>query len=57
MTPTLLGPRVTVSVGYAVARPGKEFEQLYRAADRALYEAKAGGRDQVVAGDPWSDLV
>ena len=48
---------MTVSVGYAVARPGKEFEELYRAADRALYEAKAGGRDQVVADDPWGDLV
>ena len=50
-------PHVTVSIGYAVARPGKELEELYRAADRALYEAKAGGRDQVVAEEPWGDLV
>lgn len=51
------GPGATVSIGYALARPGRRLEELYRAADRALYEAKAAGRDRVVAEDPSGDLV
>jgi diguanylate cyclase (GGDEF)-like protein len=41
--------RLTASVGVASARPGQElsFESLYRLADRALYQAKAAGRDRV----------
>ena len=39
--------RVTVSVGIALRREGETFDQLYAAADRALYAAKAAGRDRV----------
>ncbi|UVE18989.1 GGDEF domain-containing protein [Pseudomonas sp. LS44] len=41
---------VTMSIGVACMRPadGGEFSQLYECADRALYRAKALGRNQVV---------
>ena len=40
--------RVTVSIGIATTdRAGYDFPQLMKAADAALYEAKAGGRDRV----------
>jgi diguanylate cyclase (GGDEF)-like protein len=48
------GVEVTLSVGVA-ARTGKalHYDELYRRADRALYAAKAAGRNRVaVAGDP-----
>jgi diguanylate cyclase (GGDEF)-like protein len=41
--------RVTASFGVAVARPLDETrDELVEAADHALYEAKARGRDQVI---------
>jgi diguanylate cyclase (GGDEF)-like protein len=40
--------QVTISAGVAVSRAGETFEQLYAAADRALYAAKAAGRNRVV---------
>jgi diguanylate cyclase (GGDEF)-like protein len=44
--------RVTVSVGLAFLRPGDDATQLLGRADRALYRAKAAGRDRVeVEGD------
>lgn len=44
--------RVTASFGIAVLRPDEgEPEQILRRADRALYAAKAAGRDQVVTDD------
>jgi two-component system cell cycle response regulator len=49
-TPFRDGHPVTVSVGVAY-RPGDGVtaDELLRAADRALYEAKRTGRDRVVA--------
>ena len=45
--------RVTISCGVASVLPesGLSFETLLRSADRALYQAKAEGRDKVVVGD------
>lgn len=43
-------PRVTVSIGVAVARLSDSLDVLVRAADRALYAAKDAGRDRVVRG-------
>ena len=41
--------RLTTSIGVAVyPEVGKDARSLLRAADRALYRAKEGGRDRVV---------
>jgi len=48
-TPILIGDvtlRVTVSAGIALRENGDGFDRLYGLADRALYEAKAAGRNQ-----------
>ncbi|MEQ8480322.1 MAG: GGDEF domain-containing protein [Hoeflea sp.] len=39
---------VTVSGGVADSLPGEGFSQVFSRADKALYEAKAGGRDRIV---------
>jgi diguanylate cyclase (GGDEF)-like protein len=46
-------PGITVSVGVAVMDPRSEAtaDDTIRAADAALYRAKAGGRDRVITGD------
>ena len=43
--------QVTISAGVALSRAGETFDQLYAAADRALYAAKAAGRNRVVHAD------
>ncbi|MFG6414437.1 diguanylate cyclase domain-containing protein [Roseateles sp. DC23W] len=43
------GRTVSLSAGLVAAAPGEDFESLYRRADRALYAAKAAGRNRIVA--------
>ncbi|MET0519745.1 MAG: GGDEF domain-containing protein [Burkholderiaceae bacterium] len=45
--------RLTVSIGVAVAQPDRALsaDALYMQADRALYRAKAGGRNRVQLGE------
>ncbi len=40
-------PSITASVGVALRRHGEQFDQLVERADRAMYLAKASGRDRV----------
>ncbi|WP_421864553.1 transporter substrate-binding domain-containing protein [Motiliproteus sp.] len=40
-------PAFTVSIGVAEYEPGQSFNQWYEAADKALYQAKASGRNKV----------
>ncbi len=42
---------VTASIGVAEYRPDREEQDVLVAADRALYRAKAGGRNQVATGE------
>jgi len=42
---------VTVSIGVAALQPGQRGEELFSAADRALYCAKHSGRDRVVVAE------
>jgi diguanylate cyclase (GGDEF)-like protein len=52
---------VTASIGVAEVRPASDFQQLYRLADEALYDAKRAGRDCVVVqrcfNDPSDDAA
>ena len=43
--------RVTISVGVALAKPSEDLEAVIERADRALYAAKAGGRDRVTVSE------
>lgn len=40
---------ITISIGLAVWRPGESSQEMLARADRALYAAKAQGRDRVVS--------
>ncbi|MEM8767857.1 MAG: GGDEF domain-containing protein [Pseudomonadota bacterium] len=50
MVPEAPDYRLTVSVGVAAFRRGERVEDVIQRADRALYRAKAQGRDQIVRG-------
>lgn len=47
-----LGLRVTVSIGIAELAPGESHSAWLQRADRALYDAKRGGRDRIVEAPP-----
>ena len=54
-TPIVVGKfavRVTVSAGVALRDDDQTFDRLYSAADRALYQAKAGGRNRIRFASP-----
>ncbi|WP_160142879.1 sensor domain-containing diguanylate cyclase [Cellulomonas algicola] len=44
--------RLTLSAGVATLAPGESADDVLRAADDAMYAAKAAGRDQVRAAEP-----
>jgi diguanylate cyclase (GGDEF)-like protein len=46
-----IGWGVTLSAGIALHRPGESLASLTARADKALYAAKAGGRDRVMVAD------
>lgn len=46
---SVLGRRVTVSVGEARRRPGWSHDRVFEEADRAMYQAKRSGRCRLVA--------
>lgn len=43
--------RMTCSIGVSMCVPGKGFEQLYAEADKAMYTAKAKGRNRIEFSD------
>jgi diguanylate cyclase (GGDEF)-like protein len=54
-----VGVRLTMSFGVSASAPGAgfDYDEVFAAADAALYEAKRRGRDQVVAGPKPAVLV
>ena len=43
--------RATTSIGVTLARPGEGIDALLARADDAMYRAKAGGKNRVVAAE------
>ncbi len=48
---------VTASAGLVLAEAGDSFTTLYKAADRALYKAKRGGRDRTELAEQLSEAA
>jgi diguanylate cyclase (GGDEF)-like protein len=46
-----MGMPVTISVGGHLARPGETLDEILKQADKALYQAKQGGRNRLVTSD------
>lgn len=46
--PELDGNHVTASIGVAFGQAGDSYEALFEKADKALYEAKTGGRNRII---------
>jgi len=40
--------QATLSIGVTLARPGESVDGLIARADQAMYQAKQGGRNQVI---------
>jgi diguanylate cyclase (GGDEF)-like protein/PAS domain S-box-containing protein len=53
----LNGQAITASFGVAAFEPGDSPEQVIARADKALYQAKAEGRNRVVAARPSAPLI
>jgi diguanylate cyclase (GGDEF)-like protein len=54
-TPIIVGKfavRVTISAGVALRDDDQTFDRLYSEADRALYQAKAAGRNRIQFASP-----
>jgi len=54
-TPIVVGKiavRVTISAGVALRDADQTFDRLYAEADRALYQAKATGRNRIQFASP-----
>jgi diguanylate cyclase (GGDEF)-like protein len=51
------GLTVTFSAGLAECTPGESNESVIERADRALYQAKQGGRDRVVVASGTRDMA
>ena len=57
LTPSGQAVPVTASLGVAELRKGESIDTLIDRADRAMYEAKSGGRNRVMrAVEPGEDL-
>jgi diguanylate cyclase (GGDEF)-like protein len=48
---------ITISIGVAQMEPGEDAERLAARADKALYAAKHGGRDQVMPYQPGQSML
>ena len=49
-TPMLESKKITCSIGVTEIKEDDRFEDMFARMDKALYTAKSGGRNRVVAG-------